>query len=367
MSYKKHNFGDNVCNYYNMEDYVNYVRPCDTGYYCQDTESSDHGADVEHNLHTCQKYMYIPSNPSTPKIDKDGKCDDTNDCITGLVCSGTDPNKKCNRDCTNGQKLFLINGVYECRYEEFKDKCYFTKDSTPGEYNKRNKCKICGKISFENKEDDARNSYKVKNLIDENDKFSQTDGTFVGDKEACQSGTALYFYGDGTIKNNVDPSYSSHFSQNHLYYRCVTIKAVDHNHRRFNYTIGDDTIHIYEIDSVDYDDVVSGSSVKKNELTNLCTKYLMTEIGLWNDNKEEYINYLKCEEDNQADDNLKRKLYYLLNPEKYLLYKDQTEVMEYLIQKKYPEIVPIIKAKEEEGAGFLNSKYLILSLLLLFL
>ena len=60
MSYKKHNFGDNVCNYYDGEDYVNYVRPCDTGYYCQDTESNDHGADVEHNLHTCQKYMYIP-------------------------------------------------------------------------------------------------------------------------------------------------------------------------------------------------------------------------------------------------------------------------------------------------------------------
>ena len=369
MSYKKHNFGDNVCNYYDREDYVNYVRPCDTGYYCQDTESNNNGADNKHNLHTCQKYMHIPPNPSTPKKDINEKCDNTNDCISGLTCSGTDPDKKCNIQCTSSdQTHYLINGKYECRYGSFKDKCQYTDaNHILQSYTRRNKCKVCGKINFAEKKDDSQKIYYVISSVDENDKYSQPDNTFVSDKDACQSGTALYFYGDGSIQNDID---NAHASENVLYYKCVTIKAVDHSNKRFNYTIGDDTIHIYDIKEVEYDNVDTnndGISDKKTELTNLCTKYLMTEIGLWNDNKDEYINYLKCTDDNQADDNLKRKLYYLDNPEEYLLYKDQTEVMEYLIQKEYPEIVPIIKAKEEEGAGFLNSKYLILSLLLLFL
>jgi hypothetical protein len=369
MSYKKHNFGDNVCNYYDMEDLVNYVKPCETGYYCQDTESSAHGADSQHKLHTCQKYMKIPANPSTPLKGKDEECNNNAECGFGLTCItiGSETKTKCNIDCPTDQKLYVINGNYECRYEAYKDMCQFTKDSTIQNYPNRNKCKTCGLIHFDEKKDGSQKIYYVMNSVDETDKYSQPDNTFVLNEDACQSGTALYFYGDGSIKNNID---TAHAIENKLYLKCVTIKAVDHGSKKFNYTIGDDTIHIYDIEKVEYDNVDTNNdriSDKKAELTNLCTKYLMTEIGLWNDNKDEFINYLKCTDENQADDNLKRKLYYWVNPEEYLLYKDQTEVMEYLIQKKYPEIVPIIKAKEEEGAGFLNSKYLILSLLLLFL
>jgi len=371
MSYKKHNFGDNVCRYYDREDSVDYVRPCDAGYYCQSTETGNHGANNMHSLHTCQKYIEIPSNPTTPKKDKDATCEKNDECGFGLTCIiiGSETQKKCNLDCGTDKRIYLIDDHYECRYETYKDKCYFTKDSTLENYSKRNKCKICGKISFETKKDDAQNSYQVMTSVDENDKYSQPDNTFVLEKRACQSATALYFYGDGSIKNNVDPSYNSHYSANKLYYKCVTIKAVDHNSKRVQYTMGDETIHIYDIDEVEYDDPDSNgdSQFKRGELISFYNQYLMTELGLWNDNRDEYINYLKCTEDNQLDDNLKRKIYYLGHPEIYLLYKDQTEVIEYLLQKEYPDIVPIIKAKEEEAAGFLNSKYLILSLLLLFL
>jgi hypothetical protein len=367
MSYKKHNFGDNVCNYYDREDLVNYVKPCETGYYCQDTESGAHGADSQHKLHTCQKYMEIPANPSTPLKGKDEECNDNAECGYGLTCItiGSETKTKCNIDCPTDQKSYVIDGNYECRYEDYKDKCLYTKDNIIQRYYNRNRCKTCGKINFDEKKDGSQKIYYVMNSVDETDKYSQPDNTFVLNKNACQSGTALYFYGDGSIKNNID---TAHAIENKLYLKCVTIKAVDHGSERFNYTIGDNTIHIYDIDEVEYDDVdMNGNSQKKNELTGLCTKYFMTIISLWNDNKDEYINYLKCTDDSQADDNLKRKLYYLNHPEIYLLYKDQTEVIEYLIQKANPDIVPIIKAKEEEGAGFLNSKYLILSLLLLFL
>ena len=69
---------------------------------------------------------------------------------------------------------------------------------------------------------------------------------YVYEKEACQSGTALYFYLDGKTKNEID---SAHSSENKMYYRCVTIKAVDPVTKRFNYTVGTEEVFIYEINS----------------------------------------------------------------------------------------------------------------------
>lgn len=359
MSQKKHNFGSHICRYYDLEDQINYVKPCDTDKFCQDTETNSFGAKSKNELYTCQKYIYIPPNPTDPLKDLNQVCDDSlNECIPGLTCStfGTDATKTCNRNCGTGESLFNIDGQYECR--SIKDKCIYTKDGTNYDYmnERRNTCKVCGKINSEEKEDANHNKYRVLVTVDENDLFSQPDGTFVINPEACESRTALYFYLDGKTKNEID---LAHKSQNILYYRCVSIKAADYKNNRFNYTVGSDTVYIYEIN------LLTDDYNKQNELSNLCNLYYMTQIELWNKDRQEYISNLACPDENKWSDSFKRKVYYLEYPEQYLLYKDQTEVIEYLIQKKYPGIVPI--QTTENISGYLSSKYIILSLILLIL
>ena len=352
MSMKNINFGDHICRYYDKDEQIDYVRPCEANKYCQETETSLTSATAQNKLHTCQNYVVIPPNPTTPLKDRFANCQRNDECGYGLYCISN----KCDLSCTNtGEQVYKIDNHYECRYVD--NKCIYIKDGSTIDYNPRN-CKVCGKIHFKPKNDGDGKEYQVLDSVDENDLYYNDDGEFVLDSEACKSKTALYFYGDNKIKNEID---LAHQSENIMYLRCVTIKAVDHDRKRFNYTIGSGDVFIYDIN----EEIVYDDQDKKTDMQNLCNKFLMTQIQLWNDNKEEYINYLKCPETNQADDNLKRKVYYLENPENYLLYKDRTEVIEYLIQKRFPEIVPIITPKD--SAGVLKFKYLILSLILLLL
>ena len=358
MSMKKHNFGDHICRYTDLNEQIDYVRPCETNKLCNVTETNLLGATKKNNLYTCQNYVFIPENPTTPLKDKDADCNSNAECKSILECYIDPPGttKKCNKNCGDGVRLFPIDDGYKCRIDE--NKCISTKtDGSLVESDARN-CKVCGEIHPNpNKKDGNNKPYQVLDSVDENDLYSQHDGKYVYEKEACESGTALYFYLDGKTKNEID---SAHSSENKMYYRCVTIKAVDPDRERFNYTDDEsEKVYIYDIKEVQFD-----SSNKQSEMKTLCDQYLMTKVQLWNDNKVEYINYLKCPENKEADDNLKRKLYYLDHPEEYLLYKDRTEVIEYLIQRKYHDIVPIIT---KDSAGALKFKYLILSLMLLFL
>ena len=144
----------------------------------------------------------------------------------------------------------------------------------------------------------------------------------------------------------------------------VTIKEVDIHSGRVKYTINTDEVKVYDIYEVEFDDRDT-TNAKKSEMKSFFDSHLMTKIELFNENKENFIKKYRCDADFKLDDNLKRKIYYFENIEEYLLYKDQTEVIEYLIQDEYPDIVPIITSKD--SAGFLRFKYLILSLMLLFL
>ena len=53
---------------------------------------------------------------------------------------------------------------------------------------------------------------------------SVKDGEFVFDEKACESGYALYFYGDGNLN---DPSSDSSSSNNYMLKKCVTPKKID--------------------------------------------------------------------------------------------------------------------------------------------
>ena len=361
MSMKKHNFGDNICRYTDLGELIDYVRPCEANKYCQETETSSHSAYTQNNLYTCQNYVVIPPNPTSPLKKIDESCQKDSECMTNLACLSN----KCSLTCNTGETPILVDDYYQCRYID--KKCWYTKDNRLIDYSDSiRECKVCGKIEFENQNYGDNKSYKVLKSADENEFFSQDDGEYVMNREACSSGTALYFYGDGNIKNVVDDV--TERSNNKMYLRCVTIKEVDIHNGRVKYTISPDEVKVYDINEVEFDDRVpyrDPTSYKEREMENFFDSHLMTRIELFNENKENFIKHYRCDANFKLDDNLKRKLYYFENTEEYILYKDQTEVIEYLIQEEHPDIVPIITAKD--SAGFLRFKYLILSLLLLFL
>ena len=356
MSMKKHNFGDHICRYYDYDEQIDYVRPCEANKYCQKTETSSTSATVQNNLHTCQNYVVIDPNPTTPLKKIEENCQKDSECMKGLVCSS---NNKCSKTCNTDEEPYLVDNKYECRY--VGDKCRYKKGGFTITYHTRN-CKVCGKIDLTDQNYGDNKSYKVLNFAEENDYYSQKDGTYVINREACESSTALYFYGDGNIKNVVDDVTEQ--SNNKMYLRCVTIKEVDIHSGRVKYTINTDEVKVYDIYEVEFDDRDT-TNAKKSEMKSFFDSHLMTKIELFNENKENFIKKYRCDADFKLDDNLKRKIYYFENIEEYLLYKDQTEVIEYLIQDEYPDIVPIITSKD--SAGFLRFKYLILSLMLLFL
>ena len=71
------------------------------------------------------------------------------------------------------------------------------------------------------------------------------------------------------------------------------------------------------------------------------------------------INYLYPEEPKTCRDNELRKWYYFYeNPEEYLLYRNEPQVMDYLVQQDYPTYT-------SNSSRFLNLS--ILSLLLIFI
>ena len=114
MSMKNINFGEHICRYYDIDEQIDYVRPCEANKYCQETETSLTSATAQNKLHTCQNYVVIPANPTTPKKDRGAECNSYNECKSGLSCyqASDETTKKCNRNCGTGVTLFPIDDGY---------------------------------------------------------------------------------------------------------------------------------------------------------------------------------------------------------------------------------------------------------------
>ena len=59
------------------------------------------------------------------------------------------------------------------------------------------------------------------------------------------------------------------------------------------------------------------------------------------------------------NDELRKWWYFYNNPDKYMIYKDQIEVVNYLVQKAFPGFVTV------DNSGFLSFKYIFYLLFLL--
>ena len=385
MSDKKHNFGDHICKYTDTLNSINYVKPCEADKYCSQTEISGSN---NFYLFTCQKDYHIRL-PTQTKKAKDEACNVyNNECMSGLTCTGSGSTYKCDISCSSDRQATLINGKYECRNPTYNNLCEFTKtgSSMVESHINRNIGKVCGKINFTTKKKDESDTnsktYQALSSVEECDYYSQKDGTFVNDINACESGTALYFYGDNGTKDvndvNTDSSTNPYNDEkNKMYLKCVTIKEVDcgiNGNQIIKYTIKEndqDVEKLYDFNDVDEYGVSSSLSTSTGhyyavqritqELDQLYNNYPLTKIELWEDYKQARIKYNECmnsdlnnQPEDCLDDDMRRKFYYYTYPENYLLYKDQKEVIDYLIQDNYHGFNPFAES------GFLSPKYFIL-------
>ena len=332
---KKYNgfdkLNDNICKYKYSD--VNYVKMCKDGQHCES---------VSNDLSIC-----LDARNQIKKKVLNEPCSYDQECEYNLYCDS-----KCTFYCLNNQNIFKRkDGNYECKNNDIPAGLYYYMDydnnfrvtnsgSSSIDYGK-----VGGIISYKKDDDNIYHITKKENAFIGTVK----DGEFVEDKLACQSGYALYFYPDGSLK---DPRKSTASTSNTPELKCVTISEVGFDQEGNCYVKYDNNQIYYSAPSCDE------FLMKKLELFKKYTeKFTAEKQESCAANKENYNEPQTCN-----DDEIRKWRYFYDNPEDYILYYEKedkvNDVVNYLIQDTY---------KEYQFSGFLKFKYLFLlfSLLLI--
>jgi hypothetical protein len=174
------------------------------------------------------------------------------------------------------------------------------------------------------------------------------DGTFVDDERACKSGFALNLYFDKTLKEPTSGDTAK-------YSVCVTLKGIEVGKNGY-------VIYKYSLNDNEYSYNTKSTSI---------VSHLMTKLDLF----KEYVNKAKditCQagsghDDEQftcGNDDLRRAWYFYNNPDKYLLYKYEDAIVDYLLQLSYPDYKPRYTEPQQEASSYLSIKYISLLILL---
>ena len=356
---------DDICYFLDEKDLgdsrddIEYVKPCEPQYYCRKL--------VGQKIGTCEKYTPIIKTLNE-NCTSDYECDLNLECIKGtcLVQNQSIAYSKQDIDsneyfyCPNYLMPILTGSDFICEqkenYKTMDDMC-FNETITAFPYY----FKICAKLTLLK---DDNGIYQMKNVT-ANYIGSIEDGEFVIFSTACKSGYALCFYGD----KNITKPQSSNGDSNTMYKMCVTINEVEKfgSSCYIKYSIGDKT-NIYNTAKVEDDD-----NNDLNEINEEC-ELIMTKIKLFKQYTEN-MNKIKdtCEtvryynEPFTCGNDVLRKLwYYYNNPDKYLLYKNDEDIINYLIQETYPLYgFESNLTDANENSFYLKIKYFIFLLFLL--
>lgn len=354
MTKRTKDFGEDVCYYKDVSDSSNliYVKPCEEGKSCVDLGISDY------EIHTCVAYDGTYDNKDTQCVTKNNvglNSNDKNnangiDC-TEYSCVDDICGKAPSGSCSENQVIDLLDSN-KCVEEkeickEFGPDKKPTKSYTPGLK------KQCVRLVLQTK--DNGKTYYDKTIYS-NAIASIDDGEFIKENDEigeniltyCKSGYALYFYGNKNLNNpNTDDN-----TNHDMYLRCVTVKGRDSN-GIIKYVIGDGGENYYDPDKLPNKSSGGRYTLYYDDV------FLMTRI-------EMFENFVK----NINDENESAKwLYFYKNPEEYLLYKDEPQIIEYLIKEQEGNIEYKVKhTASKESSNLLNIKYMIslLALLLLF-
>ena len=371
---------DDICYYkdpkdlMNNDDDIEYVKPCETNYYCRQISGTI-------SVGTCEKYSQV-----IKKLDED--CNSNYECEQNLVCDKA----KCiiqnntasyhqvdlairssNNDyyyCPSYSiPIKISSSSYECKKseeEKMNEMCLITLESGTQKEAFPDYFKVCGKqaIIKEN------GKYNLKNTT-ANYIGSIPNGNFVDDIRACESGFALLFYGDG---NTTMPDTTQETADN-MFKMCVEVNEAREYQEPsgsvscyINYTLGEKS-YIYNTRKVHQDalSIYSG-------LFDKC-QFIMTKINLFkeyttamNEIKEEICENVRFYDEpfTCGNDKLRKLWYYYNNVEEYLLYKNDEDISKYLIQNAYPLYgFEVNETDNKDSSIYLNIKYFIVLLFLL--
>lgn len=183
---------------------------------------------------------------------------------------------------------------------------------------------MCNKLQIKRVEDTTQEKYYIKSKELVKGFFSLQDGDYLKDltdKKYCENGFYLYFFGNG--KEKLDTSGEE------MYKRCVKVLAIEEitpgASYVIKYKIGSEE-HIYDTSKLD-------GTYKTNQNTECSVTFLMTRLELFQKMKEEYKK-------NPSSNEYVKWNYLYEHPEEYLLYKDQIDVLDYLIQNSNPTYLP---------------------------
>ena len=316
MSKRSIDFGDDVCYYEDISNdfKLKYVKGCPSGKSCKLVGTTNN----EYNIHTCQNVYSVSKRSSGETCDSG-----LYECIEGLTCT----NKKCTSEptvtpgpsgCTtiskqiDGGESVCISTQTELQQAANVCEVRDTDTSTTTSYTHHSSRKTCLKIQIENKPN-VEGKYIISKVHAE--LYSIQDGEYVveGNNEYCQSGFSLYFYEKGQL-NPVGGE---------LFKRCVTILAIEQisssSDYLIKYKINDGEEHIYDTSKLT-------DSTKKTDQNAELNDLLMVKLEIFKYLVEEYKK-------NGNINGLKKWQYLYDNPKDYLLYKDQIDVLDYLIQQ----------------------------------
>ena len=323
MSKRSIDFGDDVCYYEDISNNfkLKYVKGCPSGKSCKVVGTTNN----EYNIHTCQNVYSVSKRSSGETCDRG-----LYECIEGLTCTSN----TCTSEptvtpgpsgCTtiskqiDGGESICISTQTELQQAENVCEVKDTDTSTTTSYTHHSSRKTCFKIQIENKPN-VEGKYIISKVHAEI--YSIKDGEYVveGNNDYCQSGFSLYFYEKGQL----------HPEGGELFKRCVTVLAIEQipesSDYLIKYKINDGEEHIYDTSKLT-------DSTKKNGLNaELNDHFLMLKLEIFKHIVEEYKK--------NNSNGLKKWQYLYNNPNDYLLYKDQTDVLDYLIQQDSSGYIP---------------------------
>ena len=357
MTQKTFNFGEGVCYYQDVSHASNfeYVKPCESGKVCVSLGDSDY------DIRKCQISEFLPRT-----LNDD--CTKDEDCPGTLICSSS---KKCSFDGDKPYSGYCPEGkvydttTYKCKEKTYGNMCVKNDDNGAPEadYDDNDTpiyFRECGLIELKKTTITNAGDHYFEKTVSKAFYCSAPDDSFVNDPLLCQSGFALYFYGNKEYKSKNTPYSGRH----EMFLRCVTVTGIDTENKIIKYRIGDGDEQYYHLEEV------TGSGSYKNDIQRSINELTMTKLEIFQNYKKRYdeikeecksLLYLD-EQETCRDDELRKWFYFYEHPEKYILYQNEPQVMEYLIQGSYKDY----KAEHTtDSIGFLKINILLIFFILI--
>ena len=331
-----------------------YVKPCPVNFACNTQGSNSHGMSV------CQE-VFKTVKRFNEACSGDIECDSGLKCLNSKCISSNNLTPYGIKDRVSSHYYYYCNSDYraldgsDCglasNYNGMENLCYKTEAGGANPKSLAPKFgHVCGKTTWTPYSTPNNGYYSSQTEM--NKIGSLDDGTFVQNRLACKSGFSLPLYIDKTLNK------PNNANINDRYYVCVTLKEVGTDN-------AGNKVYRYSLDGKEYiydTSQTSDSSYSSNIMTQLqlFKEYVEKAKGVTCNPGEGYDD----EQFTCGNDELRRLWYFYNNVEEYLLYKNEDAIVDYLIQKAYPDYKPRY-TEPTEGSGYLSIKFISLLILLL--